>query len=218
LLLLAVGGYGVMTERAALREEIRDLQARLATAGGPRPGAVPEAAALERLADLQGELASLAQENSALRARIGDLKGRLDAAGEDAAGENAAGEGGAATAVGERALPSRAAPEPEPEPEAAPVPEPEAPPAGESPAPATTADGRSWFVNFSSYAELGTARRRAAELSVDAGRVVVQDAVANGRTVYRVRVVGIGSREAADAIARRLAASYQLPPLWVGRE
>lgn len=221
LILVAVGGYGVIAERAALREEIRDLQARLATAdtapAGARGAAGAEAAAaLARIGDLEDELAALAQENSVLRARIGDLKGSLDAANgggaaaddtwsddlaadEPAADEPAAddaGAGGAAAAAPEEA------------------PAPAAKPAAAQPAVST----ETWFVNFSSYAELGTARRRAAELSVDAGRVVVQDAEANGRIVYRVRVVGIGSREAADAVARRLAATYQLPPLWVGRE
>ncbi|KGE03316.1 hypothetical protein HRUBRA_02118 [Pseudohaliea rubra DSM 19751] len=209
LILVAVGGYGVIAERAALREEIHDLQARLATAGSAPSEARPvagTAATPERLADLEGELAALAQENSALRARIGDLKGRLDAANGGGAQVDTAEETRAAGLEDQPAPATAASPE-KPEPPA--------------PAPAATAaapGGETWFVNFSSYAELGTARRRAAELSVDAGRVVVQDAKANGRTIYRVRVVDVGSRDEADAVARRLAATYQLPPLWVGRE
>jgi cell division protein FtsN len=75
-----------------------------------------------------------------------------------------------------------------------------------------------WFVNFSSYTDAATARRRAAGLSVDAGRVVVQDALSGDRTVFRVRVVELENREQADAVADKLAKAYGLSQLWVGKE
>ena len=96
------------------------------------------------------------------------------------------------------------------------VPPPAAPVAKpEKAAPAATGE---WFVNFGSYARRDTAEVWSGKLDPRAGQVVVSTGTLDGKTLYRVRVVGLASREQAESIARQLEKAYDLPRLWVGRE
>ena len=54
-------------------------------------------------------------------------------------------------------------------------------------------------------------------LSVTSGAVVVQSTQAGGRTLHRVRVIGLASKEGAERVAGALEQEYDLPRLWVGR-
>ena len=63
LLLLGVGGYGVIQQRAAMQEEIRSLQAALATAASPSETTINREA-----------MHTLEQRNSELQATIGSLQ------------------------------------------------------------------------------------------------------------------------------------------------
>ena len=72
-------------------------------------------------------------------------------------------------------------------------------------------------MNFGSYAQKNVADRWAAEISVQDGRVVVQNATAAGKTLYRVRVVGLATQDRAERVATALERQYQLPRLWVGK-
>ena len=56
------------------------------------------------------------------------------------------------------------------------------------------------------------------KLQPSAGRAVVSTASRDGRTFYRVRVIDLPDRAAADRVARELATRHALPKLWVGKE
>ena len=38
-----------------------------------------------------------------------------------------------------------------------------------------------------------------------------------GRTLYRLRIVGLESREEAESMARKLEQDYDLDRLWIGK-
>jgi cell division septation protein DedD len=203
--LLAFGGYGVVQQRAALQEDVRQLQSRLATTASPAEVAKTRAAnetLQARNTDLEARLVSLERENRTLQATVAGLEKQLSAQ------QQALQRSPAASAA--------PAPEPDPEPAAAPAPQPEqrtaAPPA--SSAPAASGD---WFVNFGSYGQEDIARQWADRLQPASGRVIVTTGEKDGRTFYRVRVVGLSSRDAANATARDLERKYGLDRLWVGK-
>ena len=80
ILLLFAGGYGVIKQRAAMEEEIRQLQASLATAVGPEEIALSRTEIIElenRNSDLQARLDSLTLENSRLTDTVKDLQSQL---------------------------------------------------------------------------------------------------------------------------------------------
>jgi cell division protein FtsN len=89
-------------------------------------------------------------------------------------------------------------------------------PAVAQPSAATTSGP--WFVNFGSYAARSMAESWAARLHPGAGKVIIAPNDKDGRTLYRVRVVGLASKSAADEVARNLQAQLQVSQLWVGRE
>jgi uncharacterized protein YoxC len=200
LVLLAVGGYGVVQQRSAMQEEIRDLQARLATAMTPQESA----AIRERQQDLVARNDTLSAEVDTLRAdnaRLADVVAGLESAvaaekaRADEQQQAAAKATAAAAAAREQARTAAATP-----------------PGGT----ATRVAEGPWFVNFGSYAKESVAKDWAQRLDVADGRVEVQSASAGGRTVYRVRVVGLASQDAAERVATQLERTYQLPRLWVG--
>ena len=89
------------------------------------------------------------------------------------------------------------------------TPQPAAPPAGSGDNP--------WFVNFGSYSQRSAADSWAAKLQPEVGKVVVNSADKDGRTFYRVRVVELPDRQAAEKVARTLESEYGLSKLWVGK-
>ncbi|QIB65582.1 SPOR domain-containing protein [Kineobactrum salinum] len=196
LLLLAAGGYGVMKQRSAMEQEIRDLQAQLALAGNP--GEVREArATLATMKtdnrELRGALAALRDENRQLGDTLAGLEQQLRTQRETAAAE-----------------------QPSSTPAPAPTTAQASPDQPAEPAPAATASG--WFVNFGSYSERPLAQQWADRLKPDAGNVVVSTVQVKGNTLYRVRVVGLSSEQNAQSVAQTLARKYELPTLWVGRQ
>lgn len=205
LLLVLVGGYGVISERAALRAEVRELQARLATAGRTG-GAATDAGeqARRRAADLEQQLATLGAENDGLRQRLEELRQRPEPGADDS---SPGGQGSDEAAMDTSASSTQQTDS-----------DSDAADSGPAPVAPAASGEETWFVNFSSYTDAANARRRAAGLSVDAGRVVVQDALSGDRTVFRVRVVELENREQADAVADKLAKAYGLSQLWVGKE
>ena len=189
VVLLAVGGYGVISERSALEAEIRQLQAQLATAVSPeeaRASRDAQQAMEQKNAALEARLVALQAENSELRQTVSAMETELEE--QAAQAEKAVAAAQEAAEAAERRSASRSATE-------------------------TTG---AWFVNFGSYARAGVARRWAGRLEVDSGRVVVQDARSGGDIIHRVRVVGLPDKSTADRVARQLEAEYKLPKLWVG--
>ena len=199
LVLLGAGGYGVIEQRAQMQEEIRQLQSRLATSAPPREVAASRQEAAEAaLANeqLQQQVDQLTRENRNLQAIVSGLEKQLTAQQE---------------AI------SRAVP-PAPKPTPTPAPKPTAKPAAPGPqsSSAPPADG-SWFVNFSSYSQRSTAQSWVSKLQPSQGRVIVSSGQANGKTIYRVRVVDLPDKASAEAIARSLEKEFSLPKLWVGK-
>ena len=190
LVLLAAGGYGVMKQRAAMEQQIRELQVQLAVAA--KPDDVSDArASLETLQSenrqLSESLASLRDENRQLSDTLAGLEQQLTV---------------------QRAATARATPPAASKPASAPAPA----------KPAAPAASGEWFVNFGSYSERSVAERWSTRLKPGAGKVTVSSAQRNGETLYRVRVVGLASDSSAQAVARQLEREYDLPKLWVGKE
>ena len=204
LLLLGVGGFGVLEQRSATQEQIRDLQARLSTAVTPGQAEAyrEREAELElRVENLNAEIERLTASNQGLRAQVGELEAaqRDSQAAIDAERSRAeAAIADARTRAGQATEPAAAV--------SAPV-EPE-----------VAAPGGRWFVNFGSYAARPVAADWARRLEVDAGRVVIQSIQSEGRSLHRLRVVGLADRDAAERIATQLERRFDLPRLWVGRE
>ena len=58
----------------------------------------------------------------------------------------------------------------------------------------------------------------AAKIRPIAGEVIVAPSAKDGKTFYRVRVIGLGSKESAREVASKLEAEHHLSGLWVGQE
>ncbi len=199
LLLLAAGGYGVIQQRAVTQEEIRQLQAALATAANPAAVSTSRDAlqkVQEQNTRLQAAADALTLENRRLSDIVAGLESQLQAQREAVTQPAAATPGPAAV----KAATKPAAPQP-----AAPKPT------------AAVTTGAPWFVNFGSYGQRAAAESRAAKLHPTGGTVVVTAGSKDGKTFYRVRVVELTSREAAEKIARQLESEYGLSKLWVGK-
>jgi cell division septation protein DedD len=204
LVLLAAGGYGVVQQRAAMQEEIRQLRVSLATAANPTEISAGREALLafeERDARNTASIDALTLENRRLNDTVAGLEKQLTAQ---------------QTAVSRTATPQPAA--------AAPVPAKKAPaqpgvdnPAAINAASAPAGDG-AWFVNFSSYGQRSAAEGWLTKLRPSAGKAVVAASTTDGRVLYRLRVVGLADRSQAETVARELQSEFDLPPLWVGKE
>ena len=230
LLLLTLGGYGIIQQRAETQEQIRQLQSALATSVDPDEASATRGVlqgAEQRLTELQAVIDVLTLENRRLTDTVSGLESQLTAQqkalASQAAGElqKDAGEPEPAPKAVSKAAPKTA---PKPQPEAASetrVAIVEPPAAAKATAAASTAaasSGSGWFVNFASYGVRDTADKWVARLQPAAGKAVVSTTSKNGRTYYRVRVVDLPDRAAADRVARELATKHALPKLWVGRE
>ena len=204
ILLLAAGGYGVIKQRSAMEEEIRQLQASLATAVSPEEIATSRTEIVElenRNNDLQARLDTLALENRRLTRTVEDLESQLQAPRDTEAKDV---ETKPVTPAPPPAEPVR--------PAAADI------PAKAPPATSSAAATPGWFVNFGSYAQRDTAESWAARLKTPAGKVAVVTGSKEGKTFYRVRVVSLDSRDQAEGIARQLEQEHQLSRLWVGKQ
>lgn len=192
LMLLAAGGYGIIQQRAATQEELRELRARLANAISTEQAADDREALRvlrEENSQLLGQLESLRRDNGRLADTVAGLESQLQAQVE---------------AADEAVRQAR-----------------ERPVVAEKPTPPTeerAAAGGDWFVNFSSYRDRAIAEAWRGKLQPSAGSVVVATAESGGRPLFRVRVVDLASREQAQAVARELEQEYQLEKLWVGRQ
>lgn len=199
LVLLGAGGYGVMQDRTALQEEIRQLQSSMATAANPADVAKARAnseTVASRNRELEAQLAELASENRSLQSIIGGLESQLRAQQEALA------------------KPETPPPAPKPAPKKA-VSKPET----KKPAsvPSVNVTTGTWFVNFGSYSQRPTAENWAGRLKPASGDVVVIAGEKDGRTFYRVRVINLTSKEVANNTARKLEEAYKLSRLWVGQ-
>ena len=208
LIALGAGAYGVIQQRGAMQTEIRELQAQLAnTLSAEEAAAERERQRQIELENetLRSEREALQADNAALSERVDRLQAQLarqQASNEQAvAAQKAAAQRKAAAREAERQLARRQREES----------------AGAQAAANASAPAGPWFVNFGSYARRQVADRWASRLTVGEGRVVVRTASTAGKTVYRVRVVDLATRDAAERVAIALERQHALSPLWVGR-
>jgi len=239
--LLSVGGYGVMQQRAATQEELHQLRATLATSAN----AGDERASREALRELQVSYEKLAANAEALtlenrrltdtvaglEAQLGVQQAVLTKPVPAAKPVKPQAANAVAALYGEKPLPSTnqvkptaalevSSPKPvAPKPVAAKpaAPMPVAPKPATVPTEAAASSGP-WFVNFGSYASHSMAETWANKLSPKAGKVIIAPTAKDGRTLYRVRVVELASSGAAEEVARQLEAQTQVSRLWVGKE
>jgi cell division septation protein DedD len=191
LLLLTAGGYGVMQQRSATQEEIRQLRAVLATAANP-----------EDVSEIRTALQAAKQNNSEMTAQLDALRlenRRLSDTVNGLEAQQAAIAKQAAEAIALK----KASPKPTP-----PV---------SKPAVVATTTG-SWFVNFGSYGQSDIAQQWVHKLKPGSGEVITAPSVRDGKTFYRVRVINLPSRTSAEKISRTLEREYGLPKLWIGQQ
>jgi cell division septation protein DedD len=224
LVLLAAGGYGVMQQRAAMEDELRQLRAELATASSPS-GDSAARAALEELQMAYDTLATEAEglrlENRTLTDTAAGLQAQL---GKQQSTPSATAPaqpkpGNATVAAAPVAKPAAAVTTTSAATAQAAVAKPvETKPVGSKPAATTSVGTGPWFVNFGSYATREMADSWAARLKPGAGKVIVMPITSGGRTLYRLRVIGMPDRDSAMQVARKLQTELQVAELWVGKE
>ena len=211
LMLLAAGSYGVIQERAEVKEELRQLRETLTTVSGLED-ADASRSALRTLKQSYDALSinaeALVRENrqltnvvAGLRVQLDDRKALLQTSNELTDTSTSAGTKLAAS--------DNAAP---PAPEASPTSLPA------TTTPSATMSSGVWFVNVSSYSTRAAAERWMAKVRPAAGKVIVSASTNEGKTYYRVRVVGLANKSSATQVARELEATLDLNKLWVGRE
>jgi cell division septation protein DedD len=201
LVLLGVGGYGVIQQRQSMQTEIRDLQSRLATAMTTEESAAvrEQQRQLEvNYEGLSGDFDVLRTENERLREQLLAQEELLNSSVTDAPAEatQTASEAETDNSSGSEGTADTDNP----------------------PAATNAVDTSGWFVNFGSYTRRVVAEQWAEKLEVEQGTVTVQTATANDSTLYRVRVVGLESRDDAERVATRLERSFDLPRLWIGTQ
>lgn len=205
---LGAGAYGVIQQRGAMQSEIRELQAQLANT----LSAEEAAAERERQRQIELENETLRSEREALQADNAALSERVDRLQAQLAQQQASNEQAAAA---QKAAAQREAAARETARQLARRPREES--AGAQAAASASAPAEPWFVNFGSYARRQVADRWASRLTVGEGRVVVKTVSTAGKTVYRVRVVDLATRDAAERVAIALERQHAVSPLWVGR-
>ncbi len=206
LVLLIAGGYGVIQQRQATEEEIRQLRSELATAASPADVSASREALQDMKAqneELSRQVANLTLYNRRLTDTVAGLEAQLDAQ-----------QAVLAKARPDTPAPEAAAPKPAPAAKQAPAPVAKTPAA----APAAASPTGDWFVNFGSYGQEAIAREWAERLNPGSGEAMLVTATVEGRTLYRVRVVGLNDRDSAERVARDLETRYDLPKLWVGKQ
>lgn len=201
LVLLGVGGYGVIQQRQSAQTEIRDLQSRLATAMTTEESAAVRERQRQLEVDYEGisdDFEVLRAENERLRERLLVQEELLISSVADAQAEatQTASKAETNNRSGSDGTTNRDKP----------------------PVTMGAVDTSGWFVNFGSYTKRVVAEQWAEKLEVEQGTVTVQTATANDNTLYRVRVVGLPSRDDAERVATRLERSFDLPRLWIGTQ
>jgi cell division septation protein DedD len=206
LLLVIAGVYGVMQQRSATQEEIRQLRASLATAVSPEEVAASRTAlqdANARNSRLASSLDSMRVENQRLADTVSGLEAQLAARQTTAAATKPA----APRAVENKPVAAKPA-----------APKSALPAVQQASTVSGGSTGGSWFVNFGSYGQESAAKSWAGKLKPSSGKVIVAPTTSNGRTYYRVRVIDVPNKSAAQQTARNLESTHGVSKLWVGQQ
>jgi cell division septation protein DedD len=205
LLLVIAGVYGVMQQRSATQEEIRQLQASLATAASPEEVAATRVALQEANAQnsqLASNIDGLRLENQRLSDMVSGLEAQLTA---QKASQTAA-KAVAAKPVASKPVATK------------PAAENRLPAVQQASTLAGSTTGGNWFVNFGSYSQESAAQAWANKLKPASGQVIVAPITSNGSTLYRVRVINLPGESAARKTAGELQTTHSIPKLWVGQQ
>jgi len=210
LLLLGAGGYGVLQQRTAMQQEIRQLRATLATTTSNTELSASRQAQRGLTShndELQAQVERLQSENNRLQEALTAMEAPVAPTPTTPRIQTPASPKQAATTRTEKPqLTPKVAVEKTTESTVAPK---------QSLPPPVKGD---WFVNFGSYSQKEMADHWAARLSVEEGKVVVVSGSKGGSNYYRVRVVDLPNKEIAGKIARQLEKTHKLPRLWVGKQ
>ena len=196
IVLLAIGGWGLYEERSTLQARIVELENSQAKA---RASATIDPAALSALetdnAALKLQLEGLYRDYEIAMAEITSLQALAEsAATADNSDNSDMTDYEEADADGSMAEDASGAPQV---------------------SPATPGD---WFVNIGAYSTPASAENWLARLESAGYNAVTQQVVIDdGRVLHRVRVVGFGSKAAAQTVAQALESEFGVTELWVGQ-
>jgi len=198
LALLVLGGWGAINERSRLTARIAELESADSRVQqrGDLSLADEQALQAENLR-LSTQLDELREQYSEIAQQLSELEATTVAAG----------------IANPQTLASAALPEPSnPSPSTR---EDSAVPNIASQASVGTGD---WFVNVAAYSQSSAAQTWVDKITALIDETVISSEVTvNNKTLYRVRIVGLADRAAAQALAGRLEDTYSIGPLWVGK-
>ena len=195
VMLIAVGGWGLFEERAALQTRINELERSQSQAQSTNSVDTSVLSALETdNAALKLQLDGLYRDYELAMAEITSLQEAREMTPTDAPEED---ERVSAVAT---------------------KPEVSTPTSDTELALDTDETTGSWFVNIGAYSVPQSAENIAAQLADGGVDAVVQEiSTDDGKVLFRVRVTGLSTREDARQVGNDLESRYGINPVWVGQ-
>ena len=195
VMLIAVGGWGLFEERAALQTRINELERSQSQAQSTNSVDTSVLSALETdNAALKLQLDGLYRDYELAMAEITSLQEAREMTPTDAPEED---ERVSAVAT---------------------KPEVSTPTSDTELALDTDETTGSWFVNIGAYSVPQSAENIAAQLAGGGVDAVIQKiSTDDGKVLFRVRVTGLSTREDARQVGNDLESRYGINPVWVGR-
>ena len=195
VMLIAVGGWGLFEERAALQTRINELERSQSQAQSTNSVDTSVLSALETdNAALKLQLDGLYRDYELAMAEITSLQEPRGMTPTDAPEED---ERVSAVAT---------------------KPEVSTPTSDTELALDTDETTGSWFVNIGAYSVPQSAENIAAQLADGGVDAVIQKiSTDDGKVLFRVRVTGLSTREDARQVGNDLESRYGINPVWVGR-
>ena len=197
IVLISVGGWGLFEERGELQARINELERNQSQAKSMSP---VEASALSALetdnAALKLQLDGLYRDYELAMAEIARLQEATAMSAQDASDSGVPEQ---TTETNTSAVPADKAPDAEQE-------------SGSVPTPGA------WFVNVGAFSVAQSAVNLSARLTDSGFNAVVREmSTDDGKTLTRVRVIGLDNREDALRVAQDLESNYGTGPVWVGQ-
>ena len=195
VMLIAVGGWGLFEERAALQTRINELERSQSQAQSTNSVDTSVLSALEA-------------DNAALKLQLDDLYRDYELAMAEITSLQEAREITTTDAPEEDERVSAVATKPE-----------VSTPTSDTELTLDTDDATgSWFVNIGAYSVPQSAKDIAAQLADGGVDAVVQEiSTDDGKVLFRVRVIGLSTREDARQVGNDLESRYGINPVWVGQ-